>query len=189
LFSIIWALYFVRGVSRYFCLCLTLVSHDDATRRVDVPALVVDSSMSDSRADHGVASDFHGVDAFDQAFQSCPEVAATALPKAGRMSVAIDGSPIAHLVLFRDIAGAAPVKEILLDISAITVAANYTVGLVMVQADPSRASPRRGSGALPIFIFSGHENKASANFRSRQSTYFFLGGVRACGSGGWKSQH
>lgn len=158
MFSIIWALYFVRGVSRYFCVCLTLVSDDDATRRVDVPALVVDSSMSDSRADHGVASDFHGVDAFDQAFQSCPEVAATALPKAGRVSVAIDGSPIADLVLFRDIAGAAPVKEILLDVSAITVSANYTVGLVMVQADLARASRKRRNGALPISVFSVHKD-------------------------------
>jgi hypothetical protein len=189
LFSIIWALYFVRGVSRYFCVCFTLVGDDDATCRVDVPALVVDSSMSDSRADHGVASDFHGVDAFDQAFQSCAEVSATALPEAGRVSVAIDGSAIADLVLSRDIAGAAPVEEILLDVGAITVAANYTVGLVMVQTDPARASFGRGSGALAIFIFSGHENKASANFRSRHSTYFFLGGVRACGSGGCESQY
>jgi hypothetical protein len=60
------------------------------------------------------------------------------------------------LVLFGDIAGAAPVKEILLDVSAITVAANCTVGLVVVQADLARASRKRRSGALPIFIFSGH---------------------------------
>ena len=176
-------------MSRYFFNWLTFVSDGDATYWVNVLTGLVDSSMSDSRADHGVASDCHGVDAFDQAFQSCAEVAATALPKAGRVSVAIDGSPIADLVLVRDIAGAAPVEEILLDVGAITVAANYTVGLVMVQTDPARASFGRGSGALAIFIFSGHENKASANFRSRHSTYFFLGGVRACGSGGCESQY
>ena len=158
LFSIIWALYFSRGVSRYFFNWLALVSDGDAKYWVDVLAGLVDSSMSDNRADHGVTGDCHACGAFDQAFQSRPEVAAAAVPKADGVSVAVDGSPIADLVLLRDIASAAPVKELLLDVSAITIAANYTVGLVMVQADPARASHRCGSSALPIFIFSVHKS-------------------------------
>jgi len=132
LVSIIWGLYFSRGVSRYFFNWLTLVSDSDATYWVDVLTGLVDSSMSDNRADYGVTGDFHVCGAFDQAFQSCAEVAAAALPKADRVSVPVDGSPVAELVLFGDIAGAAPVKEILLDVSAIAMAADYTMGLVMI---------------------------------------------------------
>jgi hypothetical protein len=158
LFSIIWGLYFSRGVSRYLFNWLALVSDGDATYWVDVLTGLVDSSMSDNGADHGVTGDCHVCGTFDQAFQSRPEVAAAAVPKADGVSVAVDGASIAELVLFSDIAGAAPVKELLLDVSAITVAADDAVGLVMVQADPARASRRRRSGALPIPVFSVHKS-------------------------------
>jgi len=129
---------------------------NDVTRRLDVLALVVDTSVRDDSADDGVARNSDALRALDKAFQCDPQVAPAPFPEAGGVSVTVDGLTVVKFMFFGDIAGPTPALKIFFDDGAIWMAANGATTPMAAQARFASASRRRGSGAFPIFLFSGH---------------------------------
>ncbi len=97
----------------------------------DVVAFVVDAAVSDDGADDRVACHFHVLRAFDQCFESGLQIAAAAVPQAGRVRMTIDGPAAIEFIFLDDILDAAPSEEIVFDGSAMRVAANRAMALVV----------------------------------------------------------
>ncbi|HEY4740960.1 MAG: hypothetical protein WA734_20965 [Candidatus Acidiferrales bacterium] len=125
--------------------------------RLDVFALVIDSTVGYDGADYGVGCDFYVAGALDQALERGPKIAAATIPEASGMSMAVDGLAVSYSVILGDIHGAAPAQEFFFDLGAMGMAANDAGALVAIKAGFASSSPRRGSGALPIFNFVGHK--------------------------------
>ncbi len=146
----------MRDVSSRNLCRLATAPVNDVTRRLDVLALVVDTSVRDDGADDGVARNTDAIRALDKSFQRDPQIAPTLPPKAGRVSVAVDGLAVVKIMFFGDIAGSAPAQKIFFDDGAIGMAADRAAAPMAAQTGFATASLSRGSGAFPIFLFSGH---------------------------------
>src|ERR1700733_1854082 len=92
--------------------------------RLDVFALVIDSTVGYDGADYGVGRDFYVAGALDQTLERGPKVAAATIPEASGVGVAVDVLAVSYSVILGDISGAAPAQEFFLDLVAMGVSAN-----------------------------------------------------------------
>ena len=146
----------MRDVSSRNLCRLATAPVNDVSSRLDVSALVVDTSVRDDGADDRVARNCDALRALNEAFQCDPQIAPALFPEADRVSVTVDGLTVVKFMLFGNIGGTAPMQKIFFDDGAIWMAADRAAAPMPAQARFASAGRRRGSGAFPIFLFSGH---------------------------------
>ena len=138
-------------------------------RRLDVLPLIVDAPVDHDRLDHGVAGDGGFGSALDDALQHVAEIFAAAHPKAGGVSVAVDGARTVELEFLGDVGRAAPVKNVVVNGFAMLVAADGAAADVAIEGSRAAAfgsRPRLRCGR--DFFWYSSQKKASAKKRKRK---------------------
>lgn len=100
------------------------MSDDGALDRLVPAALVIQARGRADGADDGVAGDFDLVNFFDEVIENVTEVAAAQGVNPCGMSVGVEGATVREVEIFGDFFRTDPSQEVLIDESAIGMAAN-----------------------------------------------------------------